>query len=270
VKFPVEVEEPLTVVAYPTLLSFYPNTTVPFNITVENAASVNYLVALTFSLNDSAYQQAYAAFSDETYTVIPSLNNLTAWITVAADAPAKALELTVELNRVSAIEPTFSYTFTWTNETQSVVNGTLGMKVDFRLTEENLMITAQINQTEYSDYISLGVIIDQEFDGFHLWDQGYLLTADNCYYYPSETALKQEWFLGSAVLCMPHPNSPYHKCTFDNMTGYTFHVKLPSSVVPEKPSFHHVLRAHIDFLYRSVSVNVEFNFENWPYGGVQT
>jgi len=183
VKFPVEVEEPLSVVSYPALLNFYPNTTEPFNITVENVASVNYLVSLAFSLNDTTYQQAYVTFSDETYTVVPGLNNLTAWIYVAADASAKALELTVELNRVSEVEPTFSHTFIWTNETQSLVNGTLVMKVDFRLTEEHLLIAAQINKTDYYlDSASLGIIIDQEFDGFHRRDQGYVLFADNmCY-----------------------------------------------------------------------------------------
>jgi hypothetical protein len=265
VMFPVEVKEPLSVVAFPVLLSLYPNMTEYFNVTINNAAAVNYLVSLAFVLNDTAYQQSYVTFSSETYTVAPDLNNLTAWINVAADAPPAQLELAVGLSRVSEVQPNFGYTFTWTNETQNLVNGTLTMKLNFTITEENLLITAQINATPfYHYYYALGIIIDQEFDGFHVDDQGYILTSDNRSYAGISTRLAKWWSLQATVYMPPTP-SPYHYCTFSKLTGYTYHVKLPISVIPEKTQYGQALRAHVDFgiIY---FVNVEFSLEKNPLG----
>lgn len=263
----VKVEEPLSVVTSPSLLEFFPNMTQTFNVTVSNVATVNYLVYLTFSLNDTTYQQSYVTFSDETYTVLPGLNNLTASIGVAPDAAPAQLELTVALSRVSAAQPSFDYTFSWSANAQSLVNGTLTMKLNFTLTNESLLITAQINDTTFDRSNDLGIIFDKEFDGFHLGDQGYALFADNTTYSGYETRLGEGWFLMGAVFNLPHP-SPYHYCTFDNETGYTFHINFPASVVPVKTQFGLVLRVHVDF-GEPAGVEVEFSFENyWKSEGV--
>lgn len=266
VSFPVEVKEPLEVVNFPTSLEFYPNATQYFNITVQNVASVNYLVALEFMLNDTAYQQSYVTFSNITYTTAPGLNNLTAWMNVAADAPPAMLELAVEICRVLEEQPTFGHTFIFANETQNIVNGTLMMQLDFRLTEENLLITARINHTEYYSGTSLGLIIDQEFDGFRIGDQGYVFFADNKYYSGLETELRQPWYVQATMYVIPHP-SPYHNCTFENETGYTFSIRLPRNIVPQKTSYYQNLRMHVDFVAGyNTFVEVEFSFENWPEG----
>jgi hypothetical protein len=265
VKFSVNVEEPLSVVDSPSLPSLYPNMTEGFNVTVSNAAAVNYLVSMAFSLNDTSYQQSYVTFSNETYTVLPGLNNLTAQISVAPDAPPAQLELTVALSRVSATQPTFNYTFTWSENAQHLVNGSLTMRLNFTLTNESLLITAQINDTTSNPlYLrSLGILFDQEFDGFHLNDHGgYALIADNRSYIGSETRLGEYWFITSMTLSLPHPSS-YHYCTFDNETGYTFHVHFPRSIVPVKTAYGQVLRVHVDFGDPPVAVEAEFAFEDY-------
>lgn len=255
----VNVGEPLSVVASPNLLELYPNMTQAFNITVNDAATVNYLVALTFTLNDTVYQNSYVTFSNTTYTVLPGLNNLTASINVASDAPPAQLELTLTLSRVSATEPTYDYSFSWSKNAQVLVNGTLNMKLQFAFTNDSLLITAEINDTTFYPSIDLGIIFDEEFDGFHLGDQGYALFADNTTFSGYETQLGYGWFLTGAVKNLPRP-SPYHYCTFNNETGYTFYVHFPLTVVPVKTQQGQVLRAHVDF---GGDVEVEFAFENY-------
>jgi hypothetical protein len=266
VKFSVNVEEPLSVVDSPSLPSLYPNMTEGFNVTVSNAAAVNYLVSMAFSLNDTSYQQSYVTFSNETYTVLPGLNNLTAHISVAPDAPPAQLELTVALSRVSATQPTFNYTFTWSENAQHLVNGSLTMRLNFTLTNDSLLITAQINDTTFYPYSSLGILFDQEFDGFHLNDHGgYLLTANNLSCIGSETRLAESWFISNMVSRLPPPSS-CHYCTFDNETGYTFHVHFPRSIVPVKTVHIQVLRVHVDFGDPPLAVEAEFALESWKGG----
>jgi len=261
VQFSVNVAEPLSVAASPNFLELYPNMTEGFNVTVSNSATVNYLVSIAFSLNDTAYQQSYVTFSNETYTVLPGLNNLTAYITVASDAPPAQLEVTATLSRVAAKQPTFDYVFTWGPNTQSLVNGTLTMRLNFTLTNDSLLITAQINETTFHPLRALGILFDEEFDGFHMGDHGgYLLTADNRSYSGYETQLGEGWFILNMILRLPLPSS-YHYCTFDNETGYTFHVHFPRSVVPVKTQNGQVLRVHVDFA-APIGVEVEFPFED--------
>ena len=255
----VNVEEPLSVVASPNLLELYPNMTQTFNVTVNDAATVNYLVALTFSLNDTVYQQSYVTFSNTTYTVLPGLNNLTASINVASDAPPAQLELTLTLSRVPATQPTYDYAFSWSKNAQVLVNGTLNMKLQFTFTNDSLLITAQINDTTFYPGNDLGIIFDEKFIGFHQGDQGYMLNADNTTFSGYETQLGYGWFLTGAVENIPGP-SPYHYCTFDNETGYTFYVHFPLTVVPVKTQPGQVLRVHVDF---GGDVEVEFTFENY-------
>lgn len=196
IKFPVEVKEPLSVVAYPEFLSLYPNTTEYFNITVENVASVNYLVAFAFSLNDTAYQQAYATFSDETYTVTPGLNNLTAYIRLSADAPPTQLELTVELSRVSEFKPAIihlsSFHYEWLVERPSWIgeNYTQFLDMSFdvipTLTGADLRITIKgtafnLSGEPLGPYPSLlYLLFDYDGDGdFYPAEPALLLPADN-------------------------------------------------------------------------------------------
>jgi len=268
IKFPVNVEEPLSVVDYPNFLELFPNMTQSFNITINNAAPVNYLVALNFSLNDTVYQESYVTFSHEIYTVIPGPNSVPANITVAPDAPPAQFEVEVTLNRVSAAWSIFDYTFSWGSDAQHITNGTLAMMLNFTLTNDSLLMTVQVNDTTLSSYSYLGVVFDREFDGFHVGDQGYLLTSDNRQKNGVQTRLSECWALTDIEIHPPRP-SPWHYCTFNNETGYTFHINFPRSVLPEKSAhpadqYGQVQRVHVDYgLGPGAFVEVEFSFEDF-------
>lgn len=97
---PLQINEPIEIVGYPTQWSLYPGETAQFNVTVINHASLNYSVILDFKASDMTYQQRYLTFSDENYTVITGQQNLGAWLNVSADAPAADLNVTVTVLRV--------------------------------------------------------------------------------------------------------------------------------------------------------------------------
>jgi len=94
-----KVEEPLEIVSYPYELNLFPGETKEFNITVKNHASTNLTVVLDFLLGNATYQDNYVTFR-ENYTVIPGLQELTAWIKVESDAPPINTSLTIYLERV--------------------------------------------------------------------------------------------------------------------------------------------------------------------------
>lgn len=96
---PLEVKEPIDIVYYPSQLSMYPGETLDFNVTVENHASINYSVVLNFHLSNTTYQENYVTFSYEIYTVVPSQQNLTAWVNVTSDAPALVTQLIIDFSR---------------------------------------------------------------------------------------------------------------------------------------------------------------------------
>ena len=95
----VQIQEPLDVTYYDHDLSLYPGQTEPFNIEIYNGASINYTVTLGFHLSNVTYQSTYATFSNETYIVVPGDQSLSAWIKIAAEAPAANITLTVDLSR---------------------------------------------------------------------------------------------------------------------------------------------------------------------------
>jgi len=103
---PLEVKEPLQILDAPLGLSLFPGETVSFNVTVENAASVNYSVTLGFGLNGTEYQAQFVTFSDEDYTVVPGTQTLNAWLTVASEAPPGNFLLNVTATRQGEATPT--------------------------------------------------------------------------------------------------------------------------------------------------------------------
>lgn len=106
VTIPFEIKEPIQILSYPSQLSLYPGETEEFNITVQNYASVNYVVIFAFLLSDTSYQQAYVTFSDENYTIVSGQQNLQTWVTVASNAPSINASLTIDIVRVMPIEET--------------------------------------------------------------------------------------------------------------------------------------------------------------------
>jgi hypothetical protein len=96
---PFSVEEPLSITDYPTTFHVHPGENTTLDITVQNSATVDYSVTLVFALNDTAYQQSYVTTSNYTYTVMPSTNNIKAWILVDKKAPSAWLELQIDFYR---------------------------------------------------------------------------------------------------------------------------------------------------------------------------
>lgn len=96
---PLEVKEPLELLAYNPNLSLYPGETLPITVPVENHASVSYNASLIFNLNDTGYQDKFVNFSTTVYTVGSGTNNLEAWLYVSSMAPAAQLQLTIGITR---------------------------------------------------------------------------------------------------------------------------------------------------------------------------
>jgi len=96
---PLEVKEPIDILWYPVQLSMYAGERLDFNVTVLNQASINYSVILDFHLSNATYQENYVNFSNEIYTVVPSQQNLTAWVDVDASAPPMNVTLAIDFRR---------------------------------------------------------------------------------------------------------------------------------------------------------------------------
>jgi hypothetical protein len=108
---PLEVKEPLEILAYNAGLSLYPGETVSISVTVEDHASVGYNASLIFSLNDTAYQEKFVNFSNNVYAIEPGKNNLYASLYVSDTAPAAKLGLTIRITRDLAPSPSPTPTF---------------------------------------------------------------------------------------------------------------------------------------------------------------
>jgi len=93
------IEEPLTITNYPTTLRTRPGENLTLDITIENTATITYTVTLTFTLNDTAYQTNYVTFSNNTYTVNPGTNQLTAWMLTVKKAPPATIQLATQFYR---------------------------------------------------------------------------------------------------------------------------------------------------------------------------
>jgi len=94
-----EVKEPLEVLPFDTVLTLFPGETLEFTVTVENHASISYNACLSFSLNDTGYQEKHVAFSNNVYAIEPGENILDAWLSVSSTAPASQLEVKISIVR---------------------------------------------------------------------------------------------------------------------------------------------------------------------------
>jgi heptaprenylglyceryl phosphate synthase len=97
---PFTVDEPLSVIEFPSSLHFHPGQNATLDITIGNSANINYYVKLNVTLSDTQYQQLYVQVSEETYTIIPGDNTISAWISISGDAPQSQQQLTVDFLRV--------------------------------------------------------------------------------------------------------------------------------------------------------------------------
>jgi len=105
---PLQIEDPIQILHYPTSLNLYPGQTVQINVTLENNAPVTYSVSLDYQLNDSVYQANYAVFSNTVYNVSTGEQTLNGFLSVSSKAPAANLTLTITCNRTPQSSPTAS------------------------------------------------------------------------------------------------------------------------------------------------------------------
>lgn len=96
---PVSVEEPLSITDSPGSIRVHPGENVTIPITIVNAAYVNYSVFLTFTLNDTTFEQQYVIFSNLTYNIVPNTNQIEAWMTVGKGAPPSWVDLVIAFYR---------------------------------------------------------------------------------------------------------------------------------------------------------------------------
>jgi hypothetical protein len=97
---PFTVDEPLYVTDFPNEIRFHPGQNVTLDITISNSANTNYIVWLNIQLTDANYQQSYVETSNQTYTITPGDNTISAWIAVSQDAPNSQQQLTVDFLRL--------------------------------------------------------------------------------------------------------------------------------------------------------------------------
>ena len=93
------IEEPLSVIEFPTEIRFTPGDNSTINIVITNSANINYEVYLSITISDTEYQQLYVQASNYTYTVTPGNNTLSAWIAVTQNAPPSNHQLNVDFLR---------------------------------------------------------------------------------------------------------------------------------------------------------------------------
>lgn len=96
---PVSVEEPLSITDSLGSIHVHPGENLTLPITIVNAAYVNYSVFLTFTLNDTVYEQQYVTYSNLTYDIVPNTNQIEAWMAVEKGAPPTWVELVIEFYR---------------------------------------------------------------------------------------------------------------------------------------------------------------------------
>lgn len=97
---PLSVEEPLSIVDFPSSLHTHPGENQTLDVTIVNVATVSYSVTLEFLLNNTAYQNSFVTFSNYTYIITPNTNQILAWMFIDQMANSVFLELTVKFHRV--------------------------------------------------------------------------------------------------------------------------------------------------------------------------
>jgi uncharacterized membrane protein len=94
------VDEPLSVIEFPASTHFRPGENSTVDIGIANSANTDYAVELIITLSDTDYQQLYVQVSNQTYTVIPGNNTISAWIAVSKSAPPSQQQITVDFLRL--------------------------------------------------------------------------------------------------------------------------------------------------------------------------
>jgi len=121
----------------------------------------------------------------------------------------------------------------------------------FEIVDEKLSIIAKVNDNEPSPHDWLGVVLDRNHNGKidRQWehegdDKPYVLNAANT---TIEPAILVDNLDVAVPRKLPVP-SPYHTCTFDPQTGYTFNVSLSLQELALTSDVIHVIFCDFDAL----------------------
>ena len=160
-------------------------------------------------------------------------------------------------------ESSRAFVFLWPPSDQEIVDGTLRIEAVFSWETENLSITVKVNDDEYcaaGDYI--GLVFDSNKNGDLFDDRSsYALYVGGIYadhefsvYRGLKAILTELGFLCTGG--NPEP-SPYHTCTFNNETGYTFEISFPKETI----NFHWPMLLHVCFW----DLNLETLMGDWVW-----
>ena len=94
------VDEPLSVIEFPDSIHFHPGENATMNIVIGNSATINYQIRLVITLSDEAYQESHMQASNNTYTISPGNNTISAWIAISPSAPPSQQQITVDFLRL--------------------------------------------------------------------------------------------------------------------------------------------------------------------------
>lgn len=125
--------------------------------------------------------------------------------------------------------------FLWPSDEQDIVEGTLRIEVfiDWESVPENLSMIIKVNdddgatvQSDPQSYDAIGLSFDT--NGDHHTDKDYIFYAMNRYYPPGYAIVHERGITHASIVPKP---SPYHKCTYNNQTGYTFTINMPKNEI---------------------------------------
>ena len=167
-----------------------------------------------------------------------------------------------------------TFSFSWGPESQNVTSEILYLNMTFEIVDEKLSIIARVNDNDFNGYGGsfgdwLCIVLDRNHNGKidRGWEHGdddkpYILCASNS---TIEPVILIDDVNCSVPKKLPVP-SPYHTCTFDPQTGYTFNVSLSLQKLALTSDVIHIIFCDSDaqILYPPAGymhgVYVEFSF----------
>jgi hypothetical protein len=155
-----------------------------------------------------------------------------------------------------------SYVFYFYND--KIRNGTaVRIEVTFDWQVENLSMTVTVNDDEFNEWDFFGVVFDKNKNGvIDLWNED-----DPHVFHANNKTRGTGWvFLLESMtfswVMMGAERSPFHTCTFNAETGYTFKISLPRrDIKVEPPTPIHICFVDYEGPARLSEVTVWAQFE---------
>jgi len=144
-------------------------------------------------------------------------------------------------------EKSASYSFVW--QKNYIRSGLVRMEVTFDWSTDDLKMIVEVNDNDSDSYGAdyIGLVFDTNRNE-DLYDElGFVLYAANMVPYKPRANKLEDWGgLRTSEIEMPPIPSPYHTCTFNNETGYVFHIAISK----ENINFERHMLMHLCFFDR--------------------